>query len=1192
MTNFNANAGEFQVNTTTPNHQLFSDVCDLVGGGFVIVWASQTQDASAGEIYGQRYDAAGNRLGTEFLIGTFNSNAFYRSTEHTEFPSVSALASGGFVVTYSSEDGDGDGVYGQRYDAGGNKLGNAFRINTYTYNSQNQVDVATLEGGGFVVTHTSSNQDGNDNGIYGQRYDDDGNPLGAEFQINTYTTSDQSWSRITALTNGGFVVAWRSYGQDGSLHGIYGQRYDAGGNRLGAEFRINTYTTNSQYYPSITGLSGGGFVVTWTSIESLCSGGNDICGQLYSNDGNKLGSEFEINTYTKDQQYDSHVAALSDGGFIVTWTSLYEDGSATGIFGQRYTSNGKRIGTEFRINTFTTGVQEVSSVSGLEDGGFVVIWNSKGQDGPNHGIFAQRFRSDGTPYAASVERTGDGSNNILYGGGGDDKLNGMAGNDTLYGLVGYDLLNGGLGADKMLGGMGNDTYIIDNPGDAVIENTNSGIDTVESSINYTLGSNVENLVHTGTGNITGTGNTLNNVLTGNDGKNILDGKTGLDTMVGGQGDDTYIIDQVGELALITENDEEGTDLLKIGYANNSTTMAKSISLTSNLAYMEQVTITGTGLFNVTGNDDDNVLIGNASINRLESRSGDDFLDGKGGKDILLGGAGDDTYIVDVIGDQVIETISGGADAGGTDMVRSSVSWVLGDFVENLTLIGISAINGTGNGLNNIINGNGAANRLDGSWGKDTMIGGLGNDTYLVDDAFDTINETSLLATEIDTVLSGLGWTLGDNLENLTLIGSDNLNGTGNALKNILTGNTGANRLDGSLGADKLLGGRGNDTYMVDNTGDIVTESSTVATEIDTVESSISYTLGSNVENLILTGNNNINGTGNTANNVLTGNSGNNTLDGKTGLDTMLGGQGNDTYMLDQEGELALITENDEEGTDLLKIGNANSSTTVAKSISLTGNLAYVEQATLLGTGLFNVTGNDANNTLIGNASVNRLEGGQGNDTLDGLGGNDTLVGGAGNDTYYVNAALDVITENSNEGTDAVFSSTTYTLGANVENLTLIGTAALNGTGNNLNNMLLGNAAANILNGGLGADTLDGGKGNDTLTGGSGADTFLFDTALSATTNKDSITDFLSADDTIMLDNSIFSKLIIDGALSADNFRSNAKGVAADDNDYILYNTTTGGLFYDADGNKSGVAIQFATLTSKPQDVACTNFLVG
>jgi len=204
--------------------------------------------------------------------------------------------------------------------------------------------------------------------------------------------------------------------------------------------------------------------------------------------------------------------------------------------------------------------------------------------------------------------------------------------------------------------------------------------------------------------------------------------------------------------------------------------------------------------------------------------------------------------------------------------------------------------------------------------------------------------------------------------------------------------------------------------------------------------------------------------------------GNDLLDGGAGADIMRGGLGNDTYIVDNTGDV--VTENANEGTD-----------TVQSSITYTlgGN---VENLTLTGTATINGTGNALNNALIGNSANNTLTGGAGNDRLDGGVGNDTLVGGTGDDTYVVNQAGDVVTEQANEGIDTVESSLTYTLGSNVENLTLTGTANLSGTGSSANNLLLGNSGNNALDGGSGNDTVDGGAGNDTIQGGSGDDTVL------------------------------------------------------------------------------------------------------
>jgi Ca2+-binding RTX toxin-like protein len=476
--------------------------------------------------------------------------------------------------------------------------------------------------------------------------------------------------------------------------------------------------------------------------------------------------------------------------------------------------------------------------------------------------------------------------------------------------------------------------------------------------------------------------------------------------------------------------------------------------------LENLTLSGSANLNGTGNTAANVLTGNA---------GDNVLNGGTGIDTLIGGLGNDTYVVDNIGDIVTENTD-----EGTDLVQSSVTYTLAANVENLTLTGATAISGTGNALNNILTGNAAANTLNGSTGADTLIGGLGNDIYVVDDIGDIVTENTGEGT--DTVQSSISYTLGADLENLTLTGTAAINGTGNASNNTLTGNTGNNILDGGAGADTLVGGAGNDIYYVDNASDITTEAASAGT--DTVISAINWTLATNLENLTLSGNANLNGTGNTAANVLTGNAGDNVLNGGTGIDTLIGGLGNDTYVVDNIGDI--VTENADEGTDL-----------VQSSVTYT-LAANVENLTLTGASAISGTGNSLNNILIGNGAVNTLTGGAGDDTLDGGVGADKLIGGTGNDTYFVDNASDVITENAGEGIDTVNSTLAYTLATNVENLTLLGTTAINGTGNTVDNILTGNSAANTLTGNAGNDTLDGKAGDDILVGGTGNDTYVLD----------------------------------------------------------------------------------------------------
>ncbi|WP_127996246.1 Calx-beta domain-containing protein [Piscinibacter defluvii] len=267
---------------------------------------------------------------------------------------------------------------------------------------------------------------------------------------------------------------------------------------------------------------------------------------------------------------------------------------------------------------------------------------------------------------------------------------------------------------------------------------------------------------------------------------------------------------------------------------------------------------------------------------------------KAGVIVYSHGRSNDIYTVVAASDVIVENVG-----GGIDMANSSVSYALGANVENLTLTGGNAINGTGNTLNNAITGNSAGNTLDGGAGNDTLDGGLGvdtmigaagNDSFVVEDAGDIVTEAAGGGT--DTVLSSRSYTLGANLENLTLTGISAVNGTGNALNNRLTGNTASNVLNGGVGNDTLAGGAGNDSYVVDAAGDVVSEAAGAGS--DTVRSALAYTLGANLERLILTGSAAVNGTGNGLANTLTGNGAANALSGGSGNDTLSGAAGNDS----------------------------------------------------------------------------------------------------------------------------------------------------------------------------------------------------------------------------------------------------------------------------------------------------------
>jgi Ca2+-binding RTX toxin-like protein len=834
--------------------------------------------------------------------------------------------------------------------------------------------------------------------------------------------------------------------------------------------------------------------------------------------------------------------------------------------------------------------------------------------------------------------TGNGQNNTLYGYDGndtihgdigDDTLYGGLGNDTLYGDAGNDTLVGDAGNDTMLGGAGNDGYNVVSLLDKVYETTipngivdAGGVDSVLSSVDFTLPKYVENLYLNEYAK-KGTGNSLDNILWGDGEDNILDGGAGNDNMRGLAGDDTYYVDS--SLDTITENLTQGTDRV---FSTASFTLANNV---------ENLTLAGAANINGTGNGDRNLLTGNTGSNTLSGGGGDDILNGGVGNDTMYGGTGDDAFYMNAAGDQVIEYLG----EGDHDIIYSMISLTLGFNIEDLVLDGAAAINGTGNGLDNYMRGNAAKNiltgdagddTLDGLGGNDTLYGGAGNDHYTVEAVGDKVFETDVHGVDMggtDRVSSYISYTLGAFVEDLSLWGNANINGTGNALDNELLGNAGNNILDGGPGGnDSLQGWSGDDTYIV-GTGDTVFENADYG--VDTVQTDISYTLPDDIENLALTGSASINGTGNVLDNILTGNSGSNiltggvgndTLNGMVGNDILLGGTGDDTYYMADT--IDNIIENLGEGTD----GVYFTSTVAGSGYTLGLN---IENLSLNGNANTRGTGNDLDNILIGNSGSNILTGGIGNDTLNGGAGIDTLIGGIGSDAYWVDNAADVVTENAGEGNDILYTTVTYTLaaGSSIENLTLKGNAAIGATGNELGNTIYGNAKNNTLNGqagndwlhgkggndtlnggtgddalfgednndtlngGDGADSLAGGTGNDILTGGIGNDNFWFDSALNAATNKDTITDFTHGSDTITLNNDIFLNVGDDGdPLSANFFRASKTGTAADSNDYILYNTTSGALFFDADGNGAGVAVQFATLTNKPQNLVASDFLVS
>jgi len=864
---------------------------------------------------------------------------------------------------------------------------------------------------------------------------------------------------------------------------------------------------------------------------------------------NNAGNEDHLAVYTNGKWNDAH--GTSKFGYVVellSWTSGNDtlDGGAGND--TLYGGAGDDV---YVVDSTGDVVNETIAGSGGTDTVQSAISYTLGAEVENLTLTGTAA-INGTGNDLDNAITGNGAANVLDGGAGNDALDGGAGNDTLLGGSGNDALysystpdpseggadsiDGGDGddfiydsdyhaADTLIGGNGNDT-ILSNWGNDLLDG-GSGDDRLEEwelgyseanndtmhggAGNDTLisldgsdslrGGDDNDLISAGSDNDSAHGDAGDDTIDGGAGDDVLDGGLGTDTLIGGLGNDVFVFD--GSADTFVELSGEGTDRV-------DTALSYTLAAGSNI---ENLTLLGTAAINGGGNELDNVVRGNGAANmlsgldgndslfglagndRIDGGLGNDSLDGGAGNDTMNGGAGDDVYVVGSTGDVVNETIAG---SGGTDTVQSSISYTLGADVENLTLTGTAAINGTGNASGNAITGNGAANvlnggggndTLDGGAGNDVMAGGAGDDVYVVDSSGDVVNETTAGSDGVDTVQSSISYTLGANVENLRLTEAAAINGTGNDLDNAITGNGGGNVLDGGVGNDTMDGGAGNDTLLGGSGNDVLYSYSDPseggADSIDGGDGDdYIYDYDYYGSDTLIGGNGNDTILSNWGNDLLNGGSGDDRLEewelgySDANNDTMHGGAGNDT-LISLDGNDSLTGGDD---NDLIFAGSDNDS-------------AY---------------GDAGDDTINGEAGDDVLVGGLGNDSLDGGEGNDSLAGGAGDDVYGVDSTGDVVDETmaGSGGVDTVQSWISYTLGAGIENLTLLGAAAINGTGNTLSNRIIGNSGANTLSGldgndtidgadgadsilgGAGNDSLVGGAGNDTLSGGTGVDTLV------------------------------------------------------------------------------------------------------
>ncbi len=341
-------------------------------------------------------------VGEEFLVNTYTSGQQWS-------PQVAIGPAGTFIIVWGGPRFDPwGGVKGQRFDASGNPLGAEFKINTSgtLNNFTMRLDAAVGASGRSVVVWNGTD-------ILAQRLGADGERLGGEFRVNSYTTGSQLFPQLAIGPSENFVVVWASsspYGSSGA--GVFGQHFDGSGIALGEEFQVNTYTTGWQSVPAIASSDRGDFVVVWTGQDGS---GYGIFGRRLDSSGILLGEEFQINTYTTGRQQFASVAASASGDFVVVWESPGREGGKAGIVGQRFDNSGAPLGEEFRVNTNPREYQTRPRVASERDESFVVTWSTR-EPGVSQAIVGQRYDPSGSPVGGEFQVTDSGGDSDIAAG--------------------------------------------------------------------------------------------------------------------------------------------------------------------------------------------------------------------------------------------------------------------------------------------------------------------------------------------------------------------------------------------------------------------------------------------------------------------------------------------------------------------------------------------------------------------------------------------------------------------------------------------------------------------------------------------------------------------------------------------------------------------------------------------------------
>lgn len=730
-------------------------------------------------------------------------------------PSVAALSGGGFVmvwIDYSATGADtaATAVRGQRFDAGGAKVGGEFLVNTVTAGAQTEAVVTARPDGGYLVTWTDASHLGGDaslNALKGQLFDTAGGKVGAEFLVNTTTPGNQDGSSTGVAADGAFIVAWSSADPVTGLADIVAQRFSASGAKLGGEFTVNTVTASAQAGVQVAALDGGGYALVWLDLSKLGgdSSGSSIKAQVIDAAGAKIGAEFLVNIAVLGSQVQPSIAALDGGGFVVAWA---DDRNANGlneyVKAQRFTAAGVKVGAELTVTTDPSLAYIQPKVAALDGGGFVVSWQENadgtGSDHSAPGIRAQRYTDAGV-------KLGDAffANTAVANAQSQPTAAGLA--DGRF-VIGWSDLSG-VGADHDGAAIKAQVF------------APAAVNTAPVAVNDTV-------IVNGRTQVTHGNVLFNDTDVNGDALHVATGVLyGVHAQVTFQMDGGYQI-AVTQPAISSNV----TEIFHYQISDNKggVTNANLVVVFQPRAIAEGVTLTGDG--------GANRLEGTAGRDHLFGLAGNDRLNGGAGYDEMVGGLGDDIYFVDDIDDTVVEKPGEGSDI--VYVATPSYTLAAGqeiEFVRAQPLVG---------GV--VILGNEFGTKFISAGGDDTFRGLDGDDSYYLDSIGDVVEE--YIGGGVDTVYTCVSYELTGRgeIENLrangattglSLTANEYANQVvGGAFGDTLRGGAGNDRLQGLAGDDRLVGGAGRDTLTDGDGVDVFQfdagDSAATATGYDTI----------------------------------------------------------------------------------------------------------------------------------------------------------------------------------------------------------------------------------------------------------------------------------------------------------------------------------------------------------------------